>query len=172
MYNKPEPTHGEQTATSDRREFQRHAFICPAELIVIGGATRISARTTDLSLQGCYIDTLNPFPVGTAVRLQLTKNAQRLEVRAAVTSCHVGSGMGLVFDQLALPQVDTLVSWLEAASSSTEAAFSSPASAGVPERAPNPNLQFATKLLRLLIMKGIVTPSEAAELLDNLNSEA
>src|SRR4029077_17648755 len=88
---------GEQTATVERRETRRYAFICPAELLDLGGDTRISARTADLSLHGCYIDTLNPFPVGTRVRLQLVKNDQREEFRAEVASCHMGSGMGLIF---------------------------------------------------------------------------
>src|SRR5437764_12964717 len=79
--NKPSDA---KTAAAERREARRYAFICPAELIDLAGSTRISARTADLSLRGCYIDTLNPLPLGTRVRLQLTKNGQRVEFRAEV----------------------------------------------------------------------------------------
>src|SRR5690349_8292683 len=120
-----------QTATAERREARRYAFIAPAELIDIDGNTRISARTTDISVQGCYIDTLNPFPVGTRVRLQFTKNNERAEFRAKVTSCHMGSGMGLLFERLTPAQRKTITSWLDSASSPAETSFSAPASTAV-----------------------------------------
>src|SRR5690242_18430922 len=115
-------SNGNTTLTAERREARRYPFVCHAELIDVAGSTRISARTTDMSLRGCYIDTLNPFPVGTRVRLQLMKSGQRVEFRAEVTSCHMGSGMGLIFERLTPAQTDTVVSWLED-SSSGESSF-------------------------------------------------
>jgi hypothetical protein len=161
--------HNEQAA-SERREARRYAFICPAELIEFGGSARVSARTADLSLRGCYIDTLNPFPVGTRVRLQLTKNGQRVEFRAEVTACHIGSGMGLIFEELTPPQMDTVVSWLEGTSSPAQPSFSAPASASASEGGSKTNARFAAKLVKILQGKGILSPSEAAELLRELDS--
>lgn len=160
----------EKTATSERREARRYAFICHAELMNPDGSMRISARTSDLSLTGCYIDTLNPFPVGTRVLLQLTKNSQRLQFGAEVTSCHAGSGMGLIFDPLTPAQVDIVVSWLDEASSPAEASFRSETSARVAESASHANARFAARLLKTLERKGIVTRSEANELLREFNS--
>jgi PilZ domain-containing protein len=159
-----------KTAVAERREARRYAFICPAELIDLAGSTRISARTADLSLRGCYIDTLNPFPPGTRVRLQLTKNGQRVEFRAKVTSCHMGSGMGLIFERLTPAQMDTVVSWLEGTSSPAEASFRAAASSSVKQGTSEPNARFAAKLLKLLERKGIITRSEAADLLRDLDS--
>src|SRR5260370_38500207 len=79
----------------------------------LGGSARILARTADLSLQGCYIDTLNPFPLETRGHLQLTKNDQPLELQARVTVRHMGSGMGLMFEQLTPEQNATLLPGLE-----------------------------------------------------------
>jgi hypothetical protein len=161
---------GEQTALVERRETRRYAFICPAELLDLGGNTRISARTADLSLHGCYIDTLNPFPVGTRVRLQLVKNDLREEFPAEVASCHMGSGMGLIFEQLTPEQKDTIVSWLESTSSPAEASFGPAPSAAVSEGAAKTNMLFGAKLLKVLERKGVLTASEAADLLRDLNS--
>ena len=159
-----------KTDVAERREARRYAFICPAELIDIAGSTRVSARTADLSLRGCYIDTLNPFPLGTRVRLQLTKNGQRVEFRAKVTSSHMGSGMGLIFERLTPAQMDTVVSWLEGASSPAEASFRAPALANVAQRTSKSNARFAARLLKLLERKGIISRSEAADLLRDLDS--
>jgi hypothetical protein len=160
---------GKDTASAERRDAQRYAFVCPVDVIDLAGSTMISARTSDLSLHGCYIDTLNTLPVGTRVRLQLTKNNQRLEFRALVTACHVG-GMGLMFEQLTTAQQDTVVSWLEGPSSPAYAPFrdASPSAPAVGE--PKKKTRFALKLVHLLERKGILSHSEAEDLLRDIDS--
>jgi hypothetical protein len=157
MSGAPDKTYGKETASAERRDAQRYAFVCPVEVMDVAGTAAISARTSDLSLHGCYIDTLNPLPVGTRVRLQMNKNNQRLELRAEVTSCHPG-GMGVVFERLSPVQQGTVVRWLE----STFAA----AAAGDPKK----KTHFAVRLLQILERKGVLTHSEAAELLRDLDS--
>jgi len=163
--------HGKDTATAERREAERYPFVCPVEVVDIAGSAMISARTSDLSLQGCYIDTLNTLPKGTRVRLQLNKNNQRLEVRAQVTACHVG-GMGVVFEQLSPAQQGTVVSWLESTFAPAEAPFRSARSmsTAAPEDKPKEKTRFGLSLVRILERKGVLTHSEAAELLRDLNS--
>jgi hypothetical protein len=161
-----------ETAAAERRDSIRHAFISPAELIEISGGVRITARTADLSSHGCYIDTLNPLPVGTRVRIWLAKNDRRAEFQAQVVSSHPGSGMGLLFEQLTPEQKATLESWIAGTSiaADQEASFRRAVPAAAPEAAPKPNTRFAARLLKILERKGILTHSEAAELLRDLDS--
>lgn len=170
MSEKLDHTEDRATATAERREARRYAFICSAELIDLDGSTRISARTTDISERGCYIDTLNPFPVGTRVRLQLTKNDQRVEFRAKVTSCHMGSGMGLIFERLTPAQKKAVVSWSRGDSFPAKTSFSAPAAAAASESASKKMVRFAQKLVKSLEGRGVLSPSEAAELLRTLDS--
>jgi len=159
------------TESAERRDSVRHAFICPAELVEIGGGVRITARTADLSSNGCYIDTLNPLPAGTRLRLWLTKDERRVEFSARVASSHAGFGMGLLFEQLSPEQKVTLESWIVGKSVTAEPKdVFREAIAASSEAAPQPNRLFATRLLKILERKGIVTRSEAAELLRDLNS--
>ena len=165
------PPEGKATAVAERRHCQRYPFICPAQLIDLGGNARISARTADLSLDGCYIDTLNPFPVGTRVRLQMAKNNQRLEMLATVTACHRGSGMGLIFEQPTPAQKATLDAWLQDAASPAETAFPAAAAGpAAPSGTSKPYARFAARLAQILERKGVLTHSEAEELLRDLNS--
>jgi hypothetical protein len=164
------PPKGPEAATAERRDAPRYPFICPAELMDLGGNTRISARTADLSLHGCYIDTLNPFPQETRVRLQLSKNGQQLEVQARVTVCHRGSGMGLMFEQLTPEQNSLLIGWLEGTAAREEDPFRTAPAANAPEDAAKANTRFAAGLVKVLERKGILTHSEAAELLRDLDS--
>jgi hypothetical protein len=161
---------GQEAAAAERREAQRYPFICPAELMELGGSMRISARTTDLSLHGCYIDTLNPFPKETRVQLQLTKNDQRLELQARVTACHMGSGMGLMFEQLTPEQSLIIGGWLEGTSVREENPFRTAPAANSTWDAAKANARFAASLVKVLERKGILTHSEAAELLRGLDS--
>ena len=160
----------QEAAAAERREAERYPFICPAEVMDLGGNTGMSARTADLSLHGCYIDTLNPFPQGTRVRLQLTKNDQRLELQARVTSCHMGSGMGLMFEQLTAEQSLILAGWLEGTSAREENPFRTAPAANAAEGSAKANARFAAGLVKILERKGILTHSEAAELLRDLES--
>jgi hypothetical protein len=47
---------------SERREVPRYPFVASAEQIDVNTGTQLSARVSELSLKGCYLDTLNPFP--------------------------------------------------------------------------------------------------------------
>jgi len=161
--------YGKETATAERRDAQRYAFVCPVEVIDVGGSTMISARTSDLSLHGCYIDTLNPLPKGTRVRLQLNKNNQRLELRAEVTACHPG-GMGVVFEQLSPAQQGMVARWLESTFASAEVPFRAARSGAAAEDDPKKKTRFAFRLVEILKRKGVLTHSEAAELLRDLDS--
>jgi len=157
------------TDTAERRDSVRHAFICPVELIELGGGVRITARTADLSSNGCYVDTLNPLPVGTRFRILLTKDDQRVEFQARVASSHAGFGMGLLFEQLSPEQKTTLESWTAGQSAPAHEDDVFRGALAINPVALHLNKRFAVRLLAILERKGILTHSEAAELLRDLN---
>ncbi len=78
------------TAPSERRCATRLPFIAPVEMVEMCTGSRIQARTSDLSAQGCYVDTLNPLPVGAAVRLQIHRAGLILDAlaKAGVRGAH------------------------------------------------------------------------------------
>ena len=65
-----------------------------------------------LGLNGCYIDTLNLFPVGTLVRLQILKDKAVFETSGRVLYCDPGIGMGIVFLDATPDQRAVLEGWL------------------------------------------------------------
>ena len=88
------------TLPKERRCGKRAPFIAPVEMVEMQTGSRIKARTSDLSPQGCYVDTLNPLPVGASVRLQIHREGLILDALAKVSARHAGLGMGLVFGEL------------------------------------------------------------------------
>src|SRR5438477_30287 len=51
----------------ERRRMPRVPFVASAELLEVDNGTRMNAQVSELSLHGCYVDTLNPLPKGTSV---------------------------------------------------------------------------------------------------------
>ena len=87
----------ETTVAAERRSHLRFPFTASVEAIEPKSGTRINGRSTDLGLGGCYVDSLNPFAVGTVVKIRITKNDECFDAKAMVTFSQVGMGMGLSF---------------------------------------------------------------------------
>ena len=155
----------ETKSKEERRCAKRSSFIAPVELIDMRSGTRVKARLADLSLHGCYVDTLNPLPAGAAVRLQVHRGEEMLEVMARVTSQHPGSGMGLEFSGMTLEHRATLRSWLAECSGGTEAIVPSPRFSGNGKHPDGVEEPYAVRLINALVRKGILSKSEATELL-------
>jgi hypothetical protein len=99
----------------DKRTAIRVAFIAAVEVTEVASSTRLSARTSDLSRTGCYIDTLNPTPTKTVVRVRLTHNGEELDVPGRIVYVSPGLGMGVRFDDDLTPvQLSVLDRWVSA----------------------------------------------------------
>ncbi len=57
---------------SERRRAPRYPIIAEAEVTEIASETKLSARTSDLSLGGCFLDMLNPSPEGTEIAVRIS----------------------------------------------------------------------------------------------------
>jgi hypothetical protein len=137
----------------ERRFAVRHMVSATAKVTEMQSGTRMEARCSDLSVSGCYIDTLNPLPEKSKVLLQLTNNHSTFEVSAHVVSQHIGLGMGLIFDGLSSEQRSVLVDWLSKRPAPSLVVIEQSASPGNSENLQIPatlDRALITKLLRLL----------------------
>jgi hypothetical protein len=100
---------------NERRRAQRHPFIASAEVEDLAVGSRLPTRISDISAGGCYVDTVNPFPDGTGVRVKIFSGTQHFEARATVAYSHTHLGMGLSFREVAPEHQAVLQSWLPAA---------------------------------------------------------
>ena len=73
---------------------------------------RLKTRLSDLSLSGCYVDTLHPLPVGARIRLRVVRNKIILEALATVIYSEPRLRMGVSFTQLSPEQKSILENWL------------------------------------------------------------
>ncbi len=61
---------------NDKRREPRHFFVATVELFETDAHAGICARTGDLSMNGCYVDIPNPFPVQSKVKVTITHNEE------------------------------------------------------------------------------------------------
>jgi len=104
--------YGEDSQPTNQRSVRRCPLVASAEVTELGSETKLSVRTSELGLGGCYIDTLNPFPEGTLVQLRLLRDNGVFETKAKVVYSHPGFGMGLAFIEVTPNQRAILESWL------------------------------------------------------------
>jgi PilZ domain len=102
------------TPDHDRRECSRLKLSVPVELFTQGSDSPIRGATADLSLNGCYIETIFPFPVGTELELKLQLEGTLL-VLAKVVTCDRQVGNGIQFSKMLPEDLEELRAFLEAA---------------------------------------------------------
>lgn len=99
--------------TADRRSAPRYALVLAAEVVELPRGAKLTARTSDISRTGCYVDTLNPIPQGSQVRLRFTHYEEVFEAIGRVVYVSPGLGMGISFEEVAPEQQALLIRWLE-----------------------------------------------------------
>lgn len=163
---------GEATEAAERRGTIRHQITVSAEVVEIKSGTKFSTRTTDLGPGGCFVDTLMPLPVGSAVRTRLQKDNVTFDALGTVTFSQTGLGMGIAFDEMPPERLAALDAWLVQLTSSHPTAGDAHAAAG-PVSAAASNETRATrkqtdatyKLIRLLVKRGVISERDAESLI-------
>ena len=95
-----------------KRTVPRYPFLAEVEVNGLNDSSRVAARISDLSVRGCYIETLNPFSLDSPVRLLIRHGDQTCELPGKVIYVHPGYGMGILFESVASRQSATLTNWL------------------------------------------------------------
>ena len=85
---------------SQRRRFPRHKISFPLELRDERINTPMRINATDVSGNGCYIETILPLPLGTVLRVDFYLQSEHVTISAVVRTCDPGVGNGIEFTGL------------------------------------------------------------------------
>ena len=108
--------------STNRRDHTRVKVSVPVEIKTEDSTSPIRGATADLSLTGCYIETIFPFPVGTHLDLQLSIENVVLLVAATVVTRDPQVGNGIRFSRMLTEDRKALEAFLEAAQKEKEQA--------------------------------------------------
>src|SRR5207245_7448347 len=82
----------------ERRSPQaRYSFRCEAEFRPNSEAAAFRGFISDISLSGCYIETLTPEPAGSHLEITFEFNGAQLKIPGIVRSVHPTLGLGIEF---------------------------------------------------------------------------
>ena len=103
-----------------RRRNPRYAFIASAELLEPQTEVRIATRVSELSVHGCYMDMLNPFPVDTPVLVKISAGNAEFQSKARVIYAHPNFGAGVAFLEPQAQYLEVLEGWIREAEKDPE----------------------------------------------------
>ncbi len=86
--------------SDNRRRFARHKISFPLELRDERVNTPLRVNATDISGNGCYVETVMPLAVGTSLRVDFWIDQERQTPSAVVRTRDPGVGMGIEFTGL------------------------------------------------------------------------
>jgi hypothetical protein len=157
---------------SERRRHLRFPFTASVEATEPHSNAKIKGRISDLGLGGCYVDTINPFAVGTVIKILLTNDNATFEADAKVVFSQVGMGMGVAFISAPPQQFRIFQRWLSelAAKSLPEQELpKEPKTDVVLPNSTNSHDCVLGELLIALVRKGVLSEVEAKEMLQKLH---
>jgi hypothetical protein len=99
----------------EKRRSPRYSFIASAELIEEKAEVRIASRVSELSLNGCYLDMMNPFPTGTMVLVKIAAGDAYFEAKSKIIYSQPNMGAGVSFLEVAPASKVVLERWLDGA---------------------------------------------------------
>jgi hypothetical protein len=97
---------------NELRRAPRYSLTAAAEVVDLSTGTHISAQTSDLSLVGCYVDTLNPLSSGTQVKITITHEKETFTSAGLVVYSISNMGMGIKFLKVQHDHLSVLQKWL------------------------------------------------------------
>ena len=106
----------------ERRKHPRFTVSVPVEVRAEGSDTPIRCTTSDISLGGCYIESMYPLPVGTGVELKLQAGEETLIILANTVTSFPQVGNGFQFVKILPEDREELSAFLDAIAKQQEAA--------------------------------------------------
>jgi hypothetical protein len=154
-------------AEQDRRLASRNMLVASVEAEEIKSGMRISARTSDVSVYGCYLDTINTFSPGTPIRVHLTKANETVHSLAVVTYAHQGLGMGVAFTEISQDAREIIQRWItDLERGNPSPAFSRSIRNPAPEISKDDRATSRVeRLVEILVKKGLLTLEEVRRIL-------
>lgn len=98
---------------SNRRRWPRHKISFPLELRDERINTPMRINATDVSGNGCYIETILPLPLGTVLRVDFYLQTEHITISAVVRTCDPGVGNGIEFTGLPVDGKQHLQAYLD-----------------------------------------------------------
>jgi len=98
----------------NKRRFVRHRVSFPIKIgFEDNRRTHLQTNATDISGRGCYVDTLQPLPLGTKVNVTFWMDSEKINTDGVVRASDPNVGMGIEFTELENQVQEKLQQYIE-----------------------------------------------------------
>ncbi|HTC62499.1 MAG TPA: PilZ domain-containing protein [Candidatus Saccharimonadales bacterium] len=152
----------------ERRRLARYSFSAVAEAFELRSQARVTGRCSDLSMGGCYVDTMAPFAVDSTLRITIQHDSREFQSLATVSYCHPSMGMGIKFTETKPEFRSVLRYWVADLSGEPipkPETVEAPSSMIQSSDADSNIRLVLNELITLLVRRKVITEMEGAELL-------
>ena len=84
----------------ERHRARRFSFHASIELTDLQSEAQTKEQTSDLSLFGCHVETLEPLPAETKVRIKISYRSENFDALGKVVYTRHNEGMGILFTKI------------------------------------------------------------------------
>lgn len=99
--------------STERRRAPRYHLVADAEIVNTSSHVSVKARTSDVSLFGCFMNTKYSLDPGTEVQVRLQYDGASLVASGAVIRSEPSMGFGVSFANVKKSQQQLLQKWLD-----------------------------------------------------------
>jgi len=160
-----------RSGPDDRRATTRHPFTATVQIVELTAGLRLTARISDLSEGGCFVDTMSPLDSGLRTRLRIRSGEETVEAVGLVRFSQPGMGMGMQFVEIGEASRAILTRWLHPAEEMAAPAFEDAPMETASPRQPRTERELLADLVKLLVRKNILTEFEAAQLVEEVGNQ-
>jgi hypothetical protein len=96
----------------ERRRSPRYHLVADAEMVSSPSHVCLKARTSDVSLVGCFMNTKYSLPLGTKIQLTLKYKGETFTGDGTVARSEPSTGFGVSFAEVKGTQQTLLRNWL------------------------------------------------------------
>jgi PilZ domain len=97
---------------AQKRSVPRYPFAAPALISEPLTQTELSCRTSDISLRGCFVESVDGFPANTVMRIKIERDEEIFETWCRVAHVQKGIGTGIAFFEHPAEARLTIQSWI------------------------------------------------------------
>jgi len=110
--NSPSSPASAGTTYNPPRTVPRYSFVATVEVTDTTSQTRLELRIAELSRRGCFMDTMNPLPLDTPLKVVISKDHATFSTDGKVIYVQESIGMGVAFLNPSPEKLKILDSWL------------------------------------------------------------
>jgi PilZ domain len=100
-------------AAYNTRRWPRHKILFPVELRAEHAKAPIRINASDVSGNGCYVESMMPFPLGTSLQIGFWLDSEHISISAAVRTSDPGVGNGIEFTGMSAGMKDRMQAYLD-----------------------------------------------------------